>query len=76
MTKEEAKQAFLKQCPVIHNCDCSRTLIRYKRIKQYIHEIRDDGKMYITLALVDEKDHCVVYALPKDVSEDNGEDID
>ena len=75
MTNEEAKQAFLKQCPIVHNCRCSGCLIRYKRIKQYIHEIRDDGNMYITLALINDKGTCVVYVEPKDVREDDGENI-
>lgn len=69
MTNEEAKQAFIKQCPVVHNCRCSGSLITYKRICKYIHEIRGNGKMYIAIALTDEKEHCIVYAEPRDVEE-------
>lgn len=76
MTNDEAKQAFLKQCPVIHNCRCSGSPIRYARIKEFIHEIREDGKLYLTLALIDDKGRCVVYARPADVREDTGEIVD
>ncbi len=67
MTNEEAKQAFMKQCQVVHKCHCSGSLIVYARIKQYIHDITD-GNMTVSLALTDSKEHCIVYALPSDVA--------
>lgn len=69
MTANQAKQAFMKQCPIVHNCRCTGRLILYKRICKYIHEIRADGKMYIVVAMTDEKEHCIVYAELRDIAE-------
>lgn len=67
MTSEEAKQAFIKQVKIVHNCRCSGTLIVYDRIKGYLHEIRKDGKMYLSVGMTDEKEHCIVWDDPRNV---------
>lgn len=67
MSNEEAKQAFLQQLPVVHNCHTSRGLIVYARIKQYIHTIADH-KMSVSLALTDEKERVLIFAAPSEVA--------
>ena len=68
MSSEEARQAFIKQLPVVHNCHCSRSLILYKRISKYIWDISSDGKQTVECAVTDEKERVIVYALPADLA--------
>ena len=68
MTSEQAKQAFIDQVRVVHNCHCSRSLIVYKRICKYIWDIRADGKKVTECALTDDKERVIVFALPSDLA--------
>lgn len=68
MTIEEAKQAFKEQIPVVYNCASTGTLILYHRIRGYLHEIRADGKLYVSLGLTDKKEHCLVWVEPRDIA--------
>lgn len=68
MSNDEAKQAFVKQVPVVHNCHCSRSLIVYKRIRKLIWDIRSSGEKVLECALTDEKESVLVYALPADLA--------
>ena len=69
MTFEEAKQAFTKQVPVVHNCHSTGTIIKYKRIKQIIYECSVEKKVRIVLTLTTDNERCDVVANLHDVAE-------
>lgn len=67
MTIDEARQAYIDQARIVHNCRCSGCLIVYKRIKEYKHVTESDGRKFISVGLVDDNERCMVWDEPQNI---------
>lgn len=67
MTNEEAKQAFLKRTPIIHNG------IEYLCISAIIYKIDKNNELLISAELLDRSKRGVTIARVKDISLKNNQ---
>jgi len=63
VTRDEAKGAFMQECPVMMNG------IRYKRVSALIYRKKSDGSgLYVQVELQDRTSRSVVIATPERIS--------
>ncbi len=69
MTSEEAKQAFIKQCPVIDRSYSARSDVHYKCISALIYRIIN-GKPALYVELADKNTSSITITKPDTVREE------
>lgn len=69
MTNSELKAAMLAKVPVIHRDKRRGTAIKYDRISAIRYYPGGNGKIIVSVELLDERSDCVVIADGKEIEE-------